>query len=638
MVRKYVYPFTAVLGQEQVKKALLLNVINPQIKGVLLSGQKGTAKSTLVRGLAAALEDLQVVELPLSITEDRLLGSIDLEKALQKGEKAFEPGLLAQAHGQILYVDEVNLLSEHIVHSLLDVAQSGVNCVEREGISHSHLAQFILVGTMNPEEGSLGAQFLDRFGLFVEVEGVEDIALRMEIVNSRLAYEKNPTAFVEEQEEKNKQLQEKVQEAKERLSLVQVSDNIVQIASQMACQANCPGHRADLILIETARALAAWDGREYVNLEDLKEAAPLVLPHRKRNAQPQEQETPPPPQENEENEENTEENNEQQDNQLPPPPPPSEDEGESEEEEAEQQDQDDQQSPPQNQNPTEDSEQEDVAQVGETFRVVPWQVDCWDKVWRKGNGRRSKSRTNCLQGRYVGYRLPKGKVSDLAFDATLRAAAPYQKFRDKNGQALALIPSDLREKVREKRVGNTLLFLVDASGSMGAQERMKATKGAIVSLLTDAYQKRDSVGLVAFRKTGAEILLDITRSVDLAQKRLKDLPTGGRTPLASGLSLSYQVLKARRLKDPEMIPVLVLISDGRANLAYQGGDPLEEAKELGNKIAQEGIRSLVVDTENDFLELGLARELAEALGAQYYKLDDLNAGKMVDVVKNYLAK
>ena len=635
MAGKYVYPFAAVLGQEQVKKALLLNVINPRIKGVLISGEKGTAKSTAVRGLAAALSDTEVVELPLNVTEDRLLGSIDLDKAFQQGEKAFEAGILARAHGQILYVDEVNLLSDHIVNALLDVSQSGINCIEREGISYSHPAEFILVGTMNPEEGSLGSQFLDRFGLYVEVAGCPEIPLRMQIIQQRLAYEKNPADFVAQYREKNQQLAEKIKEARERLGLVEISDNILRVAAQMVAQANCQGHRAELILMETARALAAWDGRQYVNLEDLKEAGPLVLAHRKRESSPQDRPVDQPPEAElpEEEEESQEENQQQQENS---PPPPREEESQGSDHNSPEGEQEEKNPP--NKPPEEDNEEEEVWEVGETFPVIPFQIDPWDKKTRQGSGRRSRSKTHGQQGRYVGYRIPRGKIVDLAFDATLRAAAPHQKYRDKEGRPLAISQGDLREKIREKRVGNTLLFLVDASGSMGAQERMKATKGAIVSLLTDAYQKRDSVGLIAFRKKGAELLLDITRSVDLAQKRLRELPTGGRTPLASGLYLAYQVLKARKIKDPEMIPVLVLISDGRANLAWQGGDPLEEAKELGSKIAQEGIRSLVVDTEKDFLELGLAKELSEALGGHYYKLEELNAGKMVDAVKNYLAR
>lgn len=632
MTRKYVYPFTAVLGQEKLKKALLLNVVNPRIKGVLLSGEKGTAKSTLVRGLAAALECLEVIELPLNTTEDRLLGSIDLEKALKKGEKAFEPGILARANGQILYVDEVNLLSQHLVHALLDTAQSGINCVEREGVSFSHEADFILVGTMNPEEGPLGAQFLDRFGLYAEAVGEQEVAKRMEIVTRRLAYEENPEEFAALYAAKTEALRSEILKARELLPQVKVTDAVMRLAGQMVNQANCAGHRGELVLIEAARALAALAGREYVNLADLKEAAPLALTHRKR----QEPENPPPKQPDDSPAEQNESDTDEPDTQPDNTGGSSEAESSQEEDSLEGENNEAAQ-PEDNSRPDGDNEEEEIAAVGETFQVIPWQTDAQDRLWRQGNGRRSKSRSLSRQGRYIAYRLPQGRVTDLAFDATLRAAAPYQRLRRKAGQALVLKPGDLREKVREKRVGNTLLFLVDASGSMGAQERMKATKGAIVSLLTDAYQKRDNVGLIAFRKTGAELLLDITRSVDLAEKKLKEMPTGGRTPLAAGLELSYQVLKARRLKDPEMLPVLILLSDGRANFSSGQQDPLIEAKELAAKIAAEGIRSLVVDTEKDVIELGLAKELAEALTARYYKLEELNAERMVTAVKNYLA-
>lgn len=284
MDKRYVFPYSAVVGQENVKKALILNVINPLIGGVLISGEKGTAKSTLVRGLAALIPDMKVVELPLNVTEDRLVGSIDLERAIKDGKKSFAPGILKEANGNILYVDEVNLLSEHIINCLLEVSASGVNVVEREGISCSHPASFILVGTMNPEEGRLRPQFLDRFGLFTEVYGAKELYERKEIIKRRLEYEKDPERYLKQWEEETYNLMCKILEARDAITRCKVSDNVIKLAAEISEEANCAGHRAELTMMETAKALAALDGRLYVTLEDIKEAAEFSLPHRMRES------------------------------------------------------------------------------------------------------------------------------------------------------------------------------------------------------------------------------------------------------------------------------------------------------------------------------------------------------------------
>lgn len=639
MTREYTFPFTAVVGQEKIKRALLLNAVNPRIGGVLISGQKGTAKSTLVRGLAKLLPDMEVVELPLNVTEDRLLGTIDVEKAIASGIKSFEPGLLAEADGNILYVDEVNLLSEHIVNSLLDVAQSGVNIVEREGISHEHRSSFVLVGSMNPEEGMLSPQFLDRFGLFVEVTGEADLDDRKEIIARRLAYERSPDEFIKTYKEQDAEIAAKILGARKFFSQVEITDNIMKMAADLARQAFCQGHRADIVLVETARTMAAFAERTYISLDDLKEAAELALPHRIRQVPPyeiQEQET-----------QETEEKTPPQQMQQPP-----ENEESRERPDLEQTPQDSEQDLPAQQHEGRDhrgqdetaaneslqqpeSSEELVEDPGKIFRVITIQTKPFERKMRKGSGKRSRTKTSSRQGRYIRYRLPQGKLKDLAFDATLRAAAMAGRGRNKDG-FVRIEKSDYREKVREKRIGNTLLFVVDASGSMGANRRMKATKTAILSLLNDAYQKRDIAGLVVFRKTGAESLLGITRSVELANKKLRELPTGGKTPLPAGLALGYEILKARKVKDPDTVPVLVLVTDGRANVSLNGGDPVEEAKEIGRKIRAEGINTLVIDSEQDFITLGLAKELAEIMEAQYYKLEALQVQEIETAVRSFL--
>ncbi|HCQ91608.1 MAG TPA: magnesium chelatase [Clostridium sp.] len=637
MKRNFVYPFAAVIGQEKIKKALILNIINPCIGGILISGEKGTAKSTLARGLAEIINNMKVIDLPLNITEDRLLGTIDIEKAISEGVRKPDMGILKEADGNILYVDEVNLLSEHIVKCLLEVSASGINHVEREGISFTHPSRFVLVGTMNPEEGQLRPQFLDRFGLYVEANGSDDLAQRKEIIKRRLEYEKNPIEYIDKFEDQSKELMNKIINGIEVLNKVQVSDSIMYLSAEISKEANCAGNKAELVIIEAAKAIAAFDNRKNINVNDIKEAAEFALPHRMREMPPsvsdnddkeeeseeeqidddkeerEEENEPPQVEENDNYEDNNEEDNKNEEDNL---------EYEENLEETKQEEK--------NEN---EADNEMVDDIGNVFAIKSLDIKPIDRKKRRGSGKRSKTKTDLMQGRYVKYNLPKDKIKDIAFDATLRAAAPYQSLRDKNGLAFVINKSDFREKVREKRTGTTILFVVDASGSMGAKKRMSAVKGAVVSLLTDAYQKRDKVGMVAFRENHAEVLLGITRSVELAQKSLKNLPTGGKTPLSAGLFKGYEILKAAKKKDPEMVPVLVLVSDGRTNSAVNNGDPYEEAIEIANKIASENIQSIVIDTEQDFIKLGLANNIAKAMNAQYYKLEDLGATEIASAIR-----
>ncbi|MEG2288688.1 MAG: magnesium chelatase subunit D family protein [Clostridium sp.] len=663
MSKNYVYPFVAIVGQEKVKKSLILNIVNPAIGGVLISGEKGTAKSTLVRGLSQMIKDVKVVNLPLNITEDRLVGTIDIERAIALGRKVFEPGILKDANENILYVDEVNLLSEHIINSLLSVSASGNNHVEREGISYNHPSRFILIGTMNPEEGSLRSQFLDRFGLYIEVEGSKSIVERKEIVKRRLQYENNPIKFIKLWESQSAQLLNKILAGKEFLKNVQVSPNIMKLASEISEERNCAGHRAEIAIIETAKTIAALEKRNVITISDIKEAAELALPHRireKTESKLKEDNEISNQDENNQNENNQDQNNQDENNEnedmenMKDMPDDSstdnnvddndldgknnnenldedvEDKNREQEDNTNESESDDKNTEKDNM----DESMEDIDDIGRTFIVKSLNISSMDKRNHKGDGKRSKTRTDSAQGRYVRYSIPKDKIRDIAFDATLRMAAPYQKSRDKNGLAIAIKKEDIREKQREKRTGATILFVVDASGSMGAKKRMASVKGAIVSLLTDAYQKRDKVGMIAFRKKEAQVLLGITRSVDLAEKCLKDLPTGGQTPISEGINLGYEILKARKKKDPEMIPVMVLISDGRANSSANGGDPYEESINIATKVANEKIQTIVIDTEQDFIKLGLARKIADAMNAKYYKIKDLESDKILDVVRN----
>jgi magnesium chelatase subunit D len=650
---KTVYPFSAIVGQEKMKLALILNVINPKIGGVLLRGEKGTAKSLVVRSLAHLLPEVNVVadcpfhcdparpkemcdacsakvangeklsvaeravsvvELPIGATEDRLVGTLDIEKAIKTGEKHFEPGLLAEANRNILYIDEVNLLDDHLVDVLLDAAAMGVNFVEREGVSFSHPAQFVLVGTMNPEEGELRPQLLDRFALSVEVKGIPYREARAEIVRKRIAFENDSVSFIASQNRNQEHTRRKIVEASKLLPKVKLSNDMLDLITQICVDFAVDGHRADITMYKTACTIAAFKGRTEVVEEDIKEAAELALPHRRRR-QPFEE----PKMEQQQLQETIQRWSQNRDQQPSPPQNDSSRENDDNQEKEK-----------------EKPEKEQVFEAESPYPVKRLATPVLDQMQRSGRGRRSKSISNSKTGRYVDSVIPKRKVEDLAFDATLRAAAPFQNRRKKESGcagALLIENSDLREKVRERKVGNLIVFVVDASGSMAAEERMIATKGAIVSLLLDAYQRRDRVGMIAFRKNTAELVLPPTNSVELAQRCLAELPTGGRTPMAHGLKLGLETINEHMRRDKEAIPLLVLVSDGRANVPLNGGDPVEEAKTVARAINSAGIKSIAIDTERDFVTFGLVKQICAEIEGQYFRLEELSAAPIASAVR-----
>ena len=637
-----IYPFTAVVGQEQAKKALLIALVNQKAGGLLIGGAKGTAKSVLARSCAELAGGRRLLTLPLNVTEDMLFGSIDIEYAVSLGEKRFSPGLLARATDNILYIDEANLLRQELLTAVLDANSAGVNNVERDGISCSHTVRTTIIATMNPEEGTLPPHILDRFGMYADVQALKDVQERVEVMQRALAYSRNILEFRRRYAEETQQLAAKLAAARELLPQVMASDAMLMLAAQLCAQAYCAGHRAELYLLEAARALAALGGRSYVLPKDIEEGAQFVLPHRMRKLPEQQSEEPEQQEDNqreddsEQDEDNSpeDEQDNDEDSQLPPPLDSGEDDkdaGESSEDEDDSRD--GQQKEQDNSN---FAPEEQLADIDKTFRLPKLLLDFGkDRNVRRGSGKRSVTKTDLKQGRYVRAEQPKGKVSDLAFDATIRAAAPYQRLREDNGCALNIKEEDLRQKVREKRIGNTFLFAVDASGSMGARERMRAVKGAIFYMLQEAYQKRDRVGMIAFRRDKADLLLPITRSVDLAQKRLAEMPTGGKTPLADGLALSLQTLALLNKRDSELEPILIVVTDGRANAVHEGEkEPVAAAINIAEKIAKVKITSVVIDTESDFIKLGIAKKLAAAMQANYYTLQRLSKENIIHIVRN----
>lgn len=664
-----VYPFSAILGQEEMQKGLLLNAVFPSIGGLLLRGEKGTAKSTAVRALARVLphrevvvgcpyncapdsglcydcrkrvqkgeplnlktQRVQVVDLPLGATEDRVTGTLDLEEAVKRGKKAFQPGLLAKANQNILYIDEVNLLPDHLVDVILDSASSGYTRVEREGISFEYPSGFILIGSMNPEEGEIRPQLLDRFGLCVEMSAPLDPAVRKKILKRREEFEQGPEHFLRSRRHDQDRITQDILAARTRLSRLNMPEEMKELCSTLALEAYAAGHRADLTMQRAALALAALKGRGRVGEKEVKEVAELVLVHRRRMP------PSPPEQKPEQGQEQSRDESEKQE--------PEEKPHEHEHNQEDRQDQTDSISHKEEQGETqtgneqgqtepskESSGQEEIFPIGDTFQVKPISFQK-DKLPRKGPGRHTRSRTQLKTGSYVKNR-PRETTVDLALDATLRAAAPYQRQRQGSGLAVVIRKSDFREKMREKRIGNLIVFVVDASGSIGANRRMQEAKGAVVSLLLDAYQKRDKVALVAFRGEEAITLLPPTNSIEMAYKNMEELPTGGKTPLTQGLTTGYQILDNQLRKDPFTFPVLVLISDGRANVSANGGKPVPEAFELAEKISTDSrIRTLVIDVEKKgLISFGLAGKIAEKMKAQYFKIDDLQANNLVQAIE-----
>jgi magnesium chelatase subunit D len=631
------FPFSAVVGSPDMALALILTTISPEVGGVLVRGEKGTAKSTIVRALAAVLPPIEViagdrfssdpgekeplspdgpfaldvavesrpvrlVELPVGATEDRVLGSLHLERALREGRAEYEPGLLAKAHRGILYVDEVNLLHDHLVDLLLDAAAMGRASVERDGVSVTHAARFVLVGTMNPEEGELRPQLLDRFGLTVEVAAPRDPAIRAEVVRRRMAYDADPDGFAATYAVEEAALTARIHAAQRLVPQVVLDDDALLAIAEVCAAFDVDGMRADLVTARAAIAHAAWHGRTFVSTEDIRAAARLALPHRRRR--------------NPFDAPGLDEDLLDQvlgDDDPDPEPPlggPEETTRHTEPDHS-----------ASGFGSGSGSASESTVAAAAPFRARMLAVR---GVGSGDAGKRSRAVTST--GRRVGARRPDGSGGSLHLVETIRAAAPRQ-----TGGRMVLTPADLRIAVREGREANLVLFCVDASGSMAARTRMEPVKTAILSLLLDAYRRRDKVGLISFRGEAGTVLLPPTSSVDIAATRLAALPAGGRTPLAEGLITAAETLRVERLRDPRRRPLLVVITDGRATA---GPDPIARAHTVARGLAKTGVATVVVDCETGRFRLGLAGELADALRAEYLPLGEVSAEALTGMVRS----
>jgi magnesium chelatase subunit D len=649
------YPFSAVVGADDMALALILTTISPAVGGVLVRGEKGTAKSTMVRGLASVLPPIEVisgdrfstdprethplspdgpfaadaptesrpvrlVELPVGATEDRVLGSLHLEKALSEGVTTYEPGLLARAHRGILYVDEVNLLHDHLVDLLLDAAAMGLSTVERDGVSIEHAAQFVLVGTMNPEEGELRPQLLDRFGLTVEVSAPRDPLLRVEVVKRRLAYEADPDGFAARFADDEAELTDRIQVAQKLVAEVELGTWALTKIAEICAAFEVDGMRADIVTARAASAHAAWNGRTDVLKDDVRAAARLALPHRRRRN---------PFDAPGIDEDLLDRILDDDEPEPPPPPPPSDDDSPLE----------DGPEPTEGEAPPPETPPSDREAPALGRDVQDVTVDAPGKPYRPRlftvagtgageSGHRSRAVTQ--DGRRIGAERPGVRTGSIHLTETIRAAAPHQGTRERDGRRITFEGDDLRVAVREGHESNLVLFCVDASGSMAARKRMEQVKTAILSLLLDAYQRRDKVGLITFRADEATLALPPTSSVDIAAARLDELPAGGRTPLAEGLLKAAETLRLEHVRDPRRRPLLVVVTDGRAT---HGAAPLDRAHEMAVHLADTGVSTVVIDCETGRFRLGLAHQLADHLMAEYVPLGEVSATALTNVVK-----
>lgn len=612
------------VGHDDARLALVLNAIEPRCGGVLFAGEKGCGKSTLARLFKNLLDkDTVFVTLPLNVTEDALVGTIDIEATMSTGMKVVQPGLLSRAHRGVLFIDDVNLLSPESVSLVLEVSGRRVNVLEREGLSERHDADFMLIATMDPEEGFLSPHLLDRFGMCVFWESLREKGDRILVIKRALASGFDLPGSVDPADEA---LRNRIEHARDLLQTLTVPGNVTEYIAQTCLENAVAGHRAELFLFYATKAYAAYCGDKIANTGHVDAVAAFVLMHRRREVVPPEQEAP-----HEHDRSDTKAEPEPEDNDAP-------NEEQSSRSEPSQSNEDESSAPQDRDDLTSDislhetAMRDEIFDTGETFRAKRLSFRK-DRLKRLSSGRRTKTRSKDKGGRYVRSIL--NSHDDVAIDATIRAAAPFQQVRGPH-HMLVIHDSDLRYKQREKKTGHLVIFAVDGSGSMAARRRMVATKGAIQSLLMDCYQKRDKVALLVFRRDKAEIVLPPTSSVEHASRRLKEIPTGGKTPLSSGLMEAHALIRRYAKKSPETRFLLIVITDGRANHSVSGLSPREEALRIARLICETPSTDvIVVDTEDKdkFLRADLAVPLAAELNAAYYTMDDLKADYLVEMVQ-----
>jgi magnesium chelatase subunit D len=651
-LKNLIFPFTAIVGQENVKKALILNAINPSIGGVLIKGDKGTGKTTAVRALADLLppikvvkgcpyncdpddpeflcdscksEDfeveekkMRVVELPLGATEDRVIGSINIERALKEGERALEPGILAEANRNILYVDEINLLDDNLVDVLLDAAAYGVNMVEREGISVSHPSNFILVGTMNPAEGELRLQLSDRIGMHISVKSLLDLKDRVNIMDRREKFEQNPQKFRETYNAPQEEIRERIVHARSILENVKVSMDIMELIARISIDMGVDGHRADIAILKTAKSIAAFQNESEVNYYHVEEAAMLVLGERfhKQSYDPN-QVKKKVEQAKQEMEDEKEESSEEQSA-----------EGISHQQQGGQE-----KSTGQEQGKKKGMQLSTLQKDDESVESDEEEVDIKKLLKMKGKkkkrlyGKSVESKTE--KGRYIKSALPRKDSKDIAIDATLRAAALHSEGN------INVQGDDIRHKVRKHGAKASIAVVVDISGSMVSERKANRVKGILDRIVQDSNRYQDKISVIGFKGEDAEVIIPSTKRASSFQSHIDKITVGGTTPLASGMNKGLEILKKEKMKE-DYVPFMLILTDGMPNVGFEEG-PIQDAIKIANKLQELEIFTIVVNFEQA-VRYGrdLNMELALASGGRYYDVQEIsNPGAVVSKILDY---
>ncbi|MEN6573171.1 VWA domain-containing protein [Methanobacterium aggregans] len=632
LLKNFIFPFSAIVGQENVKKALILNAINPSIGGVLIKGDKGTGKTTAVRALADLLPSLKVVkgcpfncnpedpdslcescrsgdfeveekkmrvvELPLGSTEDRVVGSINIEKALKEGSKALEPGILADANRNILYVDEINLLDDNLVDVLLDAAAYGVNIVEREGISIAHPSRFILVGTMNPAEGELRPQLSDRIGLHISVHSIMDLDKRVQIMERREEFEKDPAAFRDKFQEKQEEILGSIVTARKVMGNVSISKDLMKVIAHICMDMGVDGHRADIAILKTAKTVAAYQNMEEVNQEHVEEAALLVLGERfhKSSQGPEKIKEKVQKAVSDISEDKKQGTGQNQQNSS---------EGKKRGMKLKSLEKED--------------EKVEADEEGPDLKKL---LKMKGKKKRRLYGKRVDSKTQ--KGKYVKSKLPKDAAGDIAIDATLRAAALKSAGTQSKGARMSLKveSDDLRHKVRKHGARASIVLVVDISGSMFTERKANRVKGILNRVIEDANRHNDKVSVVGFKGEDAEIIIPTTRRAGSFKEQVDNITVGGTTPLASGIKKGFEILKKEKMRD-EYVPMMLVMTDGMPNVAIEEG-PTKDALNIAGALKENEIHTIVINFERS-VKYGrnMNMELALASGGRYYDLEEL---------------
>ena len=602
-LKEFKINFSDFVGQENSKLVLILNAIEPACGGILLTGKKGTGKSTLLKAFKDIADSLDIpfIEVPMNVTEEALLGGIDIEETIRQGKRIYQRGLFCKANKGALVIEDINLFPNDILSLIFEVQSREENIIEREGIALKEPSKFVILATMNPEEADFSSHFLDRFGMCVIMDEVKDKEKRKEIIKLNLGYLK--------QNNDNETIK-KILKSRDFIKKVKVSDEIKEYIAELTLKEAVSGHRAELFLMYASKAYAAYLEEKEVKKEHVDAVAPFVLIHRKRlieNPQTEEQKQHNERERNSENKENKENKPKNTSSSQFP------EQGNLQERPS--------------------SEKEEVFSVGDSFKVKRILLKR-DRILREAFGRRTKTKIKGRGGRFVRSLIQ--KRDDIAISSTVRAAAPFQSIRGRKDH-LIIKEQDLRYKEKERKMRHTVIFLVDGSGSMGVEQRMIQTKGAILSLLMDCYQKRDKVAMIVFRKDRAETILPPTASHELALKRLKEIPTGGKTPLSAGLMEAYKLIRLLKIKEPENRFLVLLITDGKANVSLRGKNTLEELQRICFMLKDfPFVDFIIIDTENKkgFMKIDLALRIAQWLGGRYFLMEKIKSENLIGIINS----